>query len=130
MKERQLCSCMNDTKWNELRRAMLEEMPFPPPYIIKWIYEDCKDKDFQDDVYYLGDWNEALSYNGKVHGIAIEWMKVRPRYLKHCGRLIPPELIDAAKEFEKILNKYHIPYEEESGTFCIFGYRETSSASQ
>jgi hypothetical protein len=29
---RGLTSFMNDTKWNEFRMAMLEEMPFQPPY--------------------------------------------------------------------------------------------------
>lgn len=34
VKQRNLCSYMNDTKWNELRYAMLNKMPFPSPYII------------------------------------------------------------------------------------------------
>lgn len=85
VEQRQLCGYMNDTKWNELRRA--------------------------------------LSFHDRVHGIAIEWMKIRPRYLKHRGKLIPPELVDASTEFEGILDKYHIPYEEQNGTYCIYGYR-------
>ncbi len=77
--------------------------------------------DVKDD--YLGDWREALSFDDRVHGAAIEWMKIRPRYLKHRGKLLPPELVDASAEFEEILDKYHIPYEEENGTYCIYGYR-------
>lgn len=123
VEQRQLCGYMNDKKWNELRRAMLEEMPFPPPYIVKWVYKDCEEKDFDEDVYYWGAWKEALSFNDRVYGIAIEWMKIRPRYLKCRGRLIPPELVDASAEFEGILDKYHIPYEQENGTYCIYGYR-------
>lgn len=32
VQQRQLCNCMNNTKWNELRNAMRFEMPFPPPF--------------------------------------------------------------------------------------------------
>lgn len=102
---------------------MLNEMPFPLPYIVKWVYKDCEEKDFDEDVYYWGAWKEALSFNDRVHGIAIEWMKICQRYLKHRGKLIPPELVDASTEFEGILDKYHIPFEEHNGTYCIYGYR-------
>ncbi|MBD5088161.1 MAG: hypothetical protein HDT30_05020 [Clostridiales bacterium] len=45
VKQRNLCSYMNDTKWNELRYAMLNKMPFPPPYIIKTLFEsECKEE--------------------------------------------------------------------------------------
>lgn len=53
----------------------------------------------------------------------IEWIKVRPRYLKYRGRLIEPECIDVAEKFEGILKKYNIPYEEDNGVYCIYGYR-------
>lgn len=32
VQQRQLCSYMNKTKWNELCNAMRFEMPFPPPF--------------------------------------------------------------------------------------------------
>jgi hypothetical protein len=37
IEKEQLISFMNNTKWEEFRKAMLEEMPFPPPYILKTI---------------------------------------------------------------------------------------------
>ena len=37
--QRQLCSYMNDTKWNELRDAMLNEMPFQPAFTVKFIFD-------------------------------------------------------------------------------------------
>lgn len=40
--EKNLFSVMNDTKWNELRNA-IEDLPFPPPYIIKGVLEEEKE---------------------------------------------------------------------------------------
>ncbi len=39
IEKEQLVSFMNNTKWDEFRKAMFEEMPFQPPYIMKTIYE-------------------------------------------------------------------------------------------
>ena len=38
--ENQLVSYMNNTKWNEFRNAMINEMPFEPPYIYKLVDEE------------------------------------------------------------------------------------------
>lgn len=127
VKQKNLCSYMNGTKWNELRNAMLNDMPFPPPYIVKYLFEDeCpEEKNFQQDVFYLGDWYEGLTYDNYFHGeFAIEWIKVRPRYLKHRGRFVEPEVIDASEKFEEILKQYSIPFEKENGVYCIYGYRK------
>ena len=40
VQERQLTSCMNNTKWDKFRHAMLEEMPFRPPYEIKTLFDE------------------------------------------------------------------------------------------
>lgn len=126
VKQRNLYSLMNDTKWRELRRAVLADMPFNPAYIMKTLFEQEYpfEEDFQNDVCYFGDWHEGFTYGEYYHGyFAIEWVKVRPRYLKYCGRLIEPEVIDASDQFEKILNQYQIPYELENGMYCIYGYK-------
>lgn len=128
IEKRNLYSCMNDTKWGELRYAMLKEMPFPPPYILKTIFEDeCpQEKYFQNDVTFIGDWNEGFLCDeslGVKGWFVIEWIKVRPYYLKYRGKLVEPERIDAAGKFEEILTKYSIPYEENNGVYCIYGYR-------
>lgn len=127
IQQRNLCSYMNDTKWNELRTAMMNDMPFPPPFIIKFLFEDeaVGEKDFYGDVNYFGDWYEAFAIEGHCFNgaFAVEWIKVRPRYLKHRGQLVMPEVINAEEKFVEILKRYSIPYEEGDGVYCIYGYR-------
>lgn len=116
---------MNDTKWNELRDAMMNEMPFRPPYTVKFLTDDESGDDLSEDVYHTQDWYYALSMEGECFNaaFAVEWIKVRPRYLKSRGKLLAPEVISAEKEFVAILEKYNIPFEENCGVYCIYGYR-------
>lgn len=127
VRQRNLVSYMNNTKWNELRNAMMNEMPFSPPFIVKFLFEEnCLEQQFlEKDVDYSGDWYYGLSIDGHYFNgaFAIEWLKIRPRYIKHRGMLIAPEIIDAEDIFVSILKKYSIPYEENNGVYCIFGYR-------
>lgn len=127
IRQRNLCSYMNSTKWNELRNAMLNEMPFPPPFIVKYLFDaECiEETNFQQDVYYLGDWYYGLSIDGHYFdaAFAVEWIKVRPRYLKSRGALVKPEIISAESIFIELLQKYNISFEEEDGVYCIYGYR-------
>lgn len=65
VQQRNLCSYMNATKWKELRNAMMDEMPFPPPFIIKYLDTECiEEADFQNDVWHWGDWYYAWSACG------------------------------------------------------------------
>ena len=117
VEERRMSSIMNDTKWEELRYAMMNEMPFQPPYTVKFLTDDapCAEET---------SWHEAYVYEGLFNAaLAIEWIKIRPVKKKSRGALIPPEWEDAHDELEKILDKYNIPYEEENGVYCICGYR-------
>ena len=41
VEERRMSSIMNDTKWEELRYAMMNEMPFEPPYTVKFLTDDA-----------------------------------------------------------------------------------------
>ena len=114
---------MNNTKWNELISAITEEMPFPPPFDIKYLTEeDCFPNELLNgDVYHLGDW-KGENFPSEEYYFNIEWIKVRPRHLEHRGTLIKPEIIDESKLFEAILNRYHIHYEERNGSYYIYGY--------
>ena len=121
IRQRNLCSYMNDTKWEELRYSMYYDMPFPPPYDIKYIDIDhSTGYDINKDMYCEGAWYEPfLLYDYSL----IEWIKIKPVILKHRGALISPEVIDATKELINILEKYNIPYEKENNIFTIYGYK-------
>lgn len=59
--KRQLASRMNNTKWRELQTAVLNTLPFPPPFQAKYVLvESPSPSEFEDDVWYLGDWVEGL----------------------------------------------------------------------
>ncbi len=102
---------------------MMNEMPFPPPYILKFLFEEeaVGEKYFYKDVNYLGDWYNGFAIEGHYfNGVfAVEWIKVRPRYLKFRGQLLESEVISAECEFIEILKRYSIPYD---GVYCIYGY--------
>ncbi|MFS0880192.1 DUF6678 family protein [Metabacillus niabensis] len=116
--EKQLCSIMNNTKWEKLQSGVLNRLPFTPPYQIKYILQEKPEPvTFDNDVWYLGDWIEGL-----FPFYAIEWIKVRPRYVKHKGRLVDDEVIDITEQFRELLHNLHIPYKEENNAFYIYGY--------
>lgn len=124
IEQKGLYSYMNNTKWDELITAVREEMPFPPPYKMKFVTETVEDweQDFKEDVYYLCYWC-GEEFPTKDYYFNIEWLKVRPRYLEHRGKLVAPAVIDVSPKFEEILTRYNIPFELEEGTYCIYGYR-------
>ncbi|SCZ11656.1 DUF6678 family protein [Alkaliphilus peptidifermentans] len=126
--EKNMFSVMNNTKWRELKQG-ISELPFPPSFVIKAIYEEeTLYHQFDKDVGYHGDWGLYLDgyLGGDMYAIpfyAVEWIKVRPRYSERQGRLIPDKIIDETEEFTAILKKYNISYEEDNGCFIIYGYR-------
>ena len=119
---------MNNTKWRELKKGV-EEMSFCPPFVIKAVdEEETLYHQFDNDVQHNGDWGLYLDnyLGGDMYATpfyAVEWIKVRPKYTEHRGRLVPDKIIDATEEFLAILKKYNIPYEEENGTIIIYGYK-------
>ena len=123
-----MCSMMNNTKWRELKKG-ITELPFLPPFVIKSV--DVGDPTYNqndEDVYNTGDWGIYLEnyLGGDIYATpfyAVEWVKIRPRLLKHQGRLIESKVIDETDEFLEMLKKFNIPFEEQNGTYIIYGYR-------
>lgn len=115
---KQLASVMNNTKWEQLQRYVIDTLPFPPSYQIKHVLEDNPyPESFEEDVWYWGDWVEGLQ-----PFYSIEWLRVRPRYVQSRGRLIAPEIFDITDEFTAILQELKIPFIKKDRTVYIYGY--------
>lgn len=105
---------------------MTEEMPFAPPYLVKFLVDErpAGEERELDSPERPCSWHEAYVFEDIFNAsFAVEWVKISPRYLKHRGRLIDPEMISAENEFRGIMEKYSIPYEKENGVYTIFGWR-------
>lgn len=121
---RGLVSVMNNTKWKALATALKTELPFPPAYQRKDILIDAPEpEEFEEDVWWHGDWTEGI-----LPFVSIEWVRIRPLYLKHRAKLLNPEIIDEEEDLLKVLTKLRIPFKRGSDSIWIYGY--TSNTSQ
>lgn len=119
IEERQLTSVMNDTKWEELRRAVATTFPFKPPYQTKSILEDTSDAEcLSVKANQSGDWDDGFPYPTA----SIEWMRILPIVKEARGYIIEPEIHDLTDEFHHILGRLNIPFVMEGEIICIFGY--------
>lgn len=129
--ERHLTSYMNNTKWREFRTAMLEEMPFVPPYDYKTLFDDSDyiSKDYVQHLITNEGPSSFCSFDAESFNFlnykAIEWVKIRPRFFtQKGGQLVKKEIwYDSKKEFVEILIKYNIPNELKNGVYTIYGYK-------
>lgn len=122
IQDRQLTSCMNDTKWKELFSTIEKS-------------EDIEDFEIQyktlwDEVAPEGYWcllgDEEIDY---MKTSWIEWLKIRGHIEEtfRSGRLMEPkvEKTDIHDKVEDVLKKYSIPYEydPEEDCYVIYGYQ-------
>jgi hypothetical protein len=122
VRQRGLTSFMNQTKWLELQKAIVDELPFPPPFQRKDVLEKTPEpSEFESDVWYHGDWTE-----GVLPFHSIEWLRIRPRYLKSKGQLLESEVVECGEELRRILLRYHIPFKEPDDSIWIYGYAACS----
>jgi hypothetical protein len=119
IEQKNMVSIMNNTKWNELQKSV-RELPFLPPYQLKCVTDTDEPKPFDKDVWCTGNWDDELL----LPFFNIEWINVRPRYIKDRGRLIDGEIVDETDLFLKVLQEHSISYEEENGAFIIYGYKK------
>lgn len=121
IRNRNLVSYMNNTKWKEFLRAMTEEMPFEPPYDYKTVWEEPHELSFGTGY----DCESFNFYDFKT----IEWVKVRPEFEEHRwkGALVEDEVVchDMTEDFLGLMKKYAIPYmyDETENVYIIYGYR-------
>ena len=109
---------MNDTQWTTLIQV-IEGLEFPPPYQRKDILKsDPEPSSFESDVSYFGDWHEGMR-----PFFSIEWIRIRPRYLKHRGMLLSPSVLDCQRTLEASLQAIGQAYELSADSIWIFGYR-------
>jgi hypothetical protein len=104
-----------DATWDALQHAVANELPFPPPYQMKCVDRPPHPEPFDADVDYWGDWSDEALYPFSE----IEWLRVRPRYLKHRGRLVAPEVVDIEAEFVALLERLAVPYARDGASILI-----------
>ncbi len=115
---RGLASFMNRTRWAALRRAVAEDLPFPPPFQLQDVRGRREALWDGDEVDYWGDWSdESLE-----PVLAIEWLRVIPRYQKHVGMRVAPETVDCCDQFRDLLIRLRLPWREDARGFWIYGY--------
>ncbi|MFN3500997.1 MAG: DUF6678 family protein [Allorhizobium sp.] len=118
--ERGLTSHMNDTKWRELCRAVNDELPFAPPYQVKYLLSETPHPDeLEVAPSYHGDWAQTPE---AAMGIFIEWLKVSPRVSCPVGQLVEPRVEDCSELFRAMLKRLNIPLQERDGFFMIYGH--------
>ncbi|HEX8661005.1 MAG TPA: DUF6678 family protein [Brevundimonas sp.] len=124
MDRRGLAAFMNDTRWTALVKAVHEELPFPPPFQIQDIRGPRQPLWASDDVDHWGGWSaESLE-----PVLAIEWIRVVPRYLKHRGMLIDPEIVDCTDQFRNLVKRLRLPWREDDRGIWIYGYAPSDPA--
>ena len=121
---RGLASFMNRTRWEALRRAVAEELPFPPPFQLQDLRGPRETLWSSDAVDYWGDWSdESLE-----PVLGIEWLRVVPRYQKHVGMRVAPETVDCGDQFRDLLIRLRLPWREDARGFWIYGYAPADPA--
>lgn len=119
---RGLVSLMSDTKWRELV-AGVKRLPFAPAFQVKDVLGGAPvPPSFEEDVWYAGDWEEGLSPY-----YAVEWIRVRPRMVKHRGKYASPEVEDIEGAFLGVLHEIGVPHRKRGGCIEIFGYAESTA---
>ncbi|MEO9485246.1 MAG: DUF6678 family protein [Ekhidna sp.] len=112
--DKNLNSCMNNTKWNELVSAITSDPNYNPNVIIKYIQEDKITSSFTPV------WWEDVKRDGFE---IIEWVKIDPIGKEYVGRLVEPSETDYSDFIEQGLKSCNIPFELDNGIYTIYGYK-------
>lgn len=119
---RGLVSIMSDTKWRELVSGV-KKLPFAPPFQIKDVLGAAPvPPSFEEDVWHGGDWDEGL-----YPYYSVEWIRVRPRIVRHRGKYASPEIEDIESVFVAVLQEVGVPHRKRGDCIEIFGYAESTA---
>ena len=119
---RGLVSLMSDTKWQELVAAV-KKLPFAPAFQIKDVLGAAPmPPSFEEDVWYAGDWVEGL-----YPYYSVEWVRVRPRIVRHRGNFVSPEVEDIEGAFVAVLHEVGVPHRKRGDCIEIFGYADSTA---
>jgi hypothetical protein len=119
---RGLVSVMSDTKWRELVSAV-KKLPFAPAFQIKDVLGAAPvPPSFGEDVWHGGDWGEGLYPH-----YSVEWIRVRPRIVRHRGNYASPEVEDIESAFVAVLHEVGVPHRKLGECIEIFGYAESTA---
>lgn len=119
VQQRQLTSCMNNTKWREL----LDDLAEIPNLSIR--YKMLFDETDPESAWGLSD-DEYLYYMNMAE---VEWFAIEDtiREYSRKGLLLDPEISEESvkDKLEGILKNHNIyfEYEKDSGVFTVFGYK-------
>jgi hypothetical protein len=112
IEQEQLASFMNDTKWRELRMAMVERTE-KPRYRVQCLLSQPTPPDNWD-----GDWFYHLPTFAWI-----EWLDIDPIHVKSRGHLLEAARVDLTQEILDLLRSLSIPCETQDGLIRIYGYR-------
>lgn len=112
VQEQQLVSVMNDTKWRELREAMLS-LQRRPKYRLQCLLSPPTDPD---------DWDSEWYYHLPTF-VWIEWLDIDPIHRARRGHLVQDERTDLTSELIPLLEQHSIPFEANGPYLRIHGYR-------
>jgi hypothetical protein len=120
---RGLVSLMNATRWQALVDGIYARLPFPPAFQYKGVEEAAPDPEtFEQDVEYHGAWSELWPF------IQVEWLRVRPRWRKHRGQLVAPEIIDCTAEFMALVRELRVPHRIDGESIWIYGHAASTAS--
>lgn len=121
--ERGITSHMNNTKWRTLCLAINEELPFPPPYQVKYVLKELPDpEEIETSPWYHGDW--ATTPEASL-GIFVEWLKIAPRVSVSVGQLLAPNVQDCSEALGALLKRLNMPHNEQHGFFFLYGHTDS-----
>lgn len=115
IQQRQLCSYMNKTKWQELFCAIRAELPVLPPYQFRFLTTPAQTESDRD-FFWWGTWDDE-AFPTEAYYFNIEWIRI----LAVCK--MPGKQVCVSAQLDTILNRFNIPYEKENDVYTIYGYK-------